>query len=57
MILMAGQTIETDQALSWGFLDQQVDADKLTETARALTEATLNATPEHAARIKHLCQP
>lgn len=52
MIFMGGAKIDTDAALSWGLFDKIVDKDALMEEVRALSEDTLNATPEHAAAIK-----
>ncbi|MBV7380243.1 enoyl-CoA hydratase/isomerase family protein [Maritimibacter dapengensis] len=53
MILMAGQKIEADEALSWGLIDRIVEGDVLA-AARDLAEDSLNATPEHVAGIKSL---
>lgn len=53
MILMAGQKIEADEALSWGLIDRIVEGDVLA-AARDLAEDSLNATPEHVAGIKGL---
>lgn len=54
MILMAGQKIPAEQALSWGLIDQITDPDVLMTTARALAADTLKASPGHAAAIKAL---
>ncbi len=56
MILMAGQKISTDEALSWGLFDRIVEPDDLLSTARDLAADTLAATPEHVAGIKGLCR-
>lgn len=56
MILMAGQKIETDQALNWGLLDKIVPPEDLLTAARDLAKDTLDATAEHAGSIKALCQ-
>lgn len=52
MILMAGQKIEADEALSWGLIDRIVPAEALMDTARALAADVLAAKPGHAAAIK-----
>ncbi|WP_428512404.1 enoyl-CoA hydratase/isomerase family protein [Roseovarius sp.] len=56
MILMAGQKIDTDTALHWGLFDRLAEPDALLSTARDLATDALAATPDHAARIKHLCR-
>ncbi|MDR5652163.1 enoyl-CoA hydratase/isomerase family protein [Ruixingdingia sedimenti] len=53
-ILMAGQRIETAEALAWGLIDRVVEPDALTDTARALAADALAATPDHAAAIKRM---
>lgn len=52
MILMAGQKIEADEALSWGLIDRIVPAEALLDTARVLAVDVLAAKPGHAAAIK-----
>lgn len=52
MILMAGQKIETDEALSCGLIDRIVPGESLLETARTLAADVLAAKPGHAAAIK-----
>lgn len=52
MILMAGQKIETDEALSCGLIDRVVPGESLLETARTLAADVLAAKPGHAAAIK-----
>lgn len=52
MILMAGQKIETDEALAWGLIDRIVPGEALLDTARALAADVLAAKPGHAAAIK-----
>lgn len=54
-ILMAGQKISTEDALSWGLFDRVVEADALLSTARDLAADTLSADPSHAQAIKGLC--
>lgn len=53
MILMAGQKIETTEALSWGLIDRIVE-DNVVDAARDLATDALGATPEHVAGIKVL---
>lgn len=55
LILMGGQKIATDEALSWGLFDHIVAPDDLLPTARDLAADTLAATPAHARGIKALC--
>ena len=55
MILMAGQKIDADAALSWGLIDRIVAPDALLEEARALAADALAAAPDHLAAIKALC--
>ena len=52
MILMAGQRITVEEALTWGLVDR-IAEDPLAE-ARALAADVLAATPEHAAAIKRM---
>lgn len=56
MILMAGQKISTDEALSWGLFDRVVEPEDLLPTARELAADTLAATAGHVAGIKGLCR-
>ncbi len=53
-ILMAGQRIEAETALSWGLLDRIVPEDALETTARELAADALAASAEHVAGIKRL---
>ena len=55
LILMGGQKITTDEALSFGLIDRIVDPDALLEHARALAADTVAAKPEIAAGIKAMC--
>ncbi|WP_101067261.1 enoyl-CoA hydratase/isomerase family protein [Roseovarius salinarum] len=57
MILMAGQKIDAETALSWGLFDRIVPADTLAAEARALAADTLGADPGIAAGIKAMCRP
>ncbi|MFA8387104.1 MAG: enoyl-CoA hydratase/isomerase family protein [Pelagibaca sp.] len=54
MILMAGQKIETEVALTWGLIDEVVGPDDLMVRAKALTENVCGATAEHTRAIKGL---
>ncbi len=56
MILMAGQKIETEEALAWGLIDRIVAPDQLMTVARGLAADMLAATPEIARGIKALCR-
>ena len=53
MILMAGQKIGADEALSWGLIDRIVDGDLMAQ-AMALSAAARAASPRHRAQIKRL---
>jgi enoyl-CoA hydratase/carnithine racemase len=52
MILMAGQRISAEEALSWGLIDRIVAPDHLLPEAEALCADVLAAEPAHAAAIK-----
>ncbi len=52
MILLAGQKIGADEALSWGLIDRIVAGDGLLDAARALCADALAATAAHGAAIK-----
>ncbi|EPX87041.1 enoyl-CoA hydratase/isomerase family protein [Salipiger mucosus] len=54
MILMAGQKIPVEEALTWGLIDRIVAPEALMTEARALAADTLATTPEHAGAIKAL---
>ncbi|PZT84053.1 MAG: enoyl-CoA hydratase [Citromicrobium sp.] len=54
MILMAGQKITADEALSWGLIDRIVEPEALAETAAALAADALAAEVAHVAGIKRL---
>lgn len=56
LILMGGQKILADEALSFGLIDRIVEPDNLMQTARDIAADTLNAKPEIARGIKALCQ-
>lgn len=58
MILMAGQKIDTETALTWGLFDRITpDTETVLDTARALAADALAADPAHVAGIKALCRP
>lgn len=56
LILMGGQKITADEALSFGLIDRIVEADALLPHATELAADTRAAKPEIAAGIKRLCQ-
>ncbi len=56
LILMGGQKITADEALSFGLIDRIVETDALVQHAHELAADTLAAKPEIAAGIKRLCQ-
>ncbi|MGX9356276.1 enoyl-CoA hydratase/isomerase family protein [Roseobacteraceae bacterium S113] len=56
LILMGGQKILAEDALSMGLIDRIVAPEALMETAREIAADTLAAKPEIAQGIKRLCQ-
>lgn len=52
MILMAGQKIEAEEALSWGLIDRIVAPEALDETITALSADPQGAAAAHVAAIK-----
>jgi len=54
LILMGGQKILSDEALSFGLVDRLIDGD-VVEAAKSIAADTLAAKPEIAAGIKDLC--
>ncbi|KGJ22028.1 enoyl-CoA hydratase/isomerase family protein [Paracoccus sanguinis] len=54
MILMAGQKITADEALTWGLIDRIVEPEALAETAAALAADALAAEVAHVTGIKRL---
>jgi enoyl-CoA hydratase/carnithine racemase len=44
-----------EEAMTWGLIDRITDSDVL-ETARALAQDVLSATPDHAAAIKRMIE-
>ncbi|MFL4469624.1 enoyl-CoA hydratase/isomerase family protein [Tateyamaria armeniaca] len=55
-MLLAGQKMDTDQALNCGLIDEIVDGDALMERAHALCADCVAADPGTAQAIKGLCQ-
>jgi len=55
LILMGGQKITADAALSFGLIDRIVGPDELLADAQALAADTVVAKPEIAKEIKQLC--
>ena len=54
MILMAGQKITADEALSWGLVERIVEREALMAAVFELSQAALAASPDHVAGIKGL---
>ena len=54
MILLAGQKIDADTALSWGLIDRICPAETLIDTAMSLAEHALAADPGHVAALKRM---
>ncbi len=54
MILLAGQKIDAETALSWGLIDRICAAETLTDTAMSLAEAALAADPGHVKALKRM---
>ncbi|MDQ2094530.1 enoyl-CoA hydratase/isomerase family protein [Rhodalgimonas zhirmunskyi] len=54
MILMGGQKITADEALSWGLVDRICEADALLDSARDIAADTIAQDPEIASAIKAL---
>ncbi len=57
MILMAGQKLTADEALTYGLIDQICAPETLMETALNLCENPRRALPDHAHAIKKMCTP
>jgi enoyl-CoA hydratase/carnithine racemase len=56
LILMAGQKITTDEALTFGLIDRIVAPEDLLPTAQELAADTLAAKPDIARAIKAMCR-
>ena len=54
MILLAGQRIDADTALSWGLIDRICVPESLIDTAMSLAEHALAADPGHVAALKRM---
>lgn len=54
MILLAGQRIAAEEALSWGLIDRIVAPDSLVEAAKALAADALNADQAHVTALKRM---
>ena len=57
LILMGGQRITAEEALTFGLVDRLVERDALVDTAREIATDTLAAAPDFAATIKGMCGP
>jgi enoyl-CoA hydratase/carnithine racemase len=55
LILMGGQKIMVDEALSFGLVDRIIEPDALLDAAREIAMDTLAAKPEIAKGIKGMC--
>ena len=55
MLLMAGQKITADEALSYGLIDRICAPDTLISTAQVLCKDICAAAPGHGAAIKAMC--
>jgi enoyl-CoA hydratase/carnithine racemase len=54
MILLAGQRIDAETALSWGLVDRICPPEALIDTAMSLAEHALAADPGHVAALKRM---
>ncbi|SMR83519.1 Enoyl-CoA hydratase/carnithine racemase [Aliiroseovarius halocynthiae] len=54
MILMAGQKIRTDEALSWGLIDRVVEVDNLMDAALELADHARLQSADHVAAMKRM---
>lgn len=57
LVLMGGQKVTDQEALSWGFFDRLVDQEELMPSVREIAADTLGADAVHAATIKGMCRP
>ena len=55
LILMGGQKIDAQEALTFGLIDRIVDADEVVSHARMVVADTVAADPEIALQIKEMC--
>ena len=56
MILMAGQKLSSEEALSYGLVDRLVKKDRLMEEAYSLTSDSVSASPDIVRGIKAMCR-
>src|SRR6056297_1091840 len=57
LVLMGGQKVTDQEALSWGVFDCLVDQEELMPSVREIAADTLGADAVHAATIKGMCRP
>ena len=57
MILLAGQKLTAEEALTYGLIEQICAPERLMKTAQSLCENTCKASPNHAHAIKQMCIP
>lgn len=55
LMLMGGQKLTAEEALTYGLIERIVEADVVVDTAREIAADTLAAKPEIASGIKQLC--
>lgn len=55
LMLMGGQKLTAEEALTYGLVERIVEADVVVDTAREIAADTLAAKPEIASGIKQLC--
>ncbi len=56
LILMAGQKLTAQEALSFGLVDRLLEAERFADEIQALTADVLAATPENLSGIKAMCR-
>ena len=56
LILMGGQKITADEALTYGLIDRIVEDVALLDVARAIAADTLAAKPDFVSAIKTMCR-
>ncbi|MFG6567093.1 enoyl-CoA hydratase/isomerase family protein [Sulfitobacter sp. 1A13679] len=57
LLLMGGQKITAEEALTFGLIDRIVAAEEVQEHAQALAADTVAASPDVAQEIKRMCGP
>ncbi len=55
LMLMGGQKLTAEEALTYGLIERIVEADVVVDTAREIAADTLAAKPEIASGIKQIC--